>query len=264
MAAAKKTTKKKATKKKVAKKKAARKKAIEAPPDLREHLPATPANLKKVLAGVKAAVEGLPKAEEPVPGDLVEVLLHFTMAEGLADGIGQECRRRFAENFVDRNEFRLTEAFELEAMLGDLAVPQLFDRCRRARESIAEIYNDQNKIDLEFLREASVSDRSLFFQRVPVIKDSVVHYLSCALSFEEILFSPRSTMRVQQRMGLDPKDKNVHAFVGELKQLLCGYGHLPIDLPGAPGKDKPIEKPELNAASWLMRLAPVPKGAKAR
>lgn len=245
--AVKKTTKKK-------------KKKVEAPPDIRCALPPTPANLKAILADMQASLKNVPVPPEPVPGNLVEAMLHITMAKGVSCGIGQECRRRFVEGYVDRNEFRLTEAFEITESVADLEIPQAFQRCLRARDSIAEVYNDQNKVDLEFLREASITDRNMFFQRTPVLKPDVIHFLQAIVTFEEIIFSVRSTLRLQQRVGLDPKANTTHEFLGQLNQMIRPYGHLPLDLGPDSADGTPILSPELSAASQLIRLAPVFKG----
>lgn len=245
--AVKKTTKKK-KKKKVA------------PPDIRSALPPTPANLTAVLGSVRDALQNVPVPETPVPGSLVEVMLHITMAQGIRCGIGQECRRRFVEGFVDRNEFRLTEGFEIEDSVADLEIPQAFQRCLRARDSIAEVYNDQNQVDLEFLREAPVTDRNMFFQRMPVLKPDVIHFLQGVMTFEEIIFSDKSTLRLQQRVGLDPKASTTHEFLGQLNQMIRPYGHLPLDVGPHAADGSPILTPELSAASELVRLAPPRKG----
>lgn len=244
----------------VKKKKKARPKKPEAPPDIREAIPPTAANLKATLAEVEKALEGVPRPAEPQPGELVEAMLHITFAEGVPCGIGQECRRRLLEEYVDRNEFRLTEAFEIERLMGGLEIPKLFERSSRARESIAEVYNDQNAVTLEFLREASVSDSNMFFERMPVLRPVVRHFIMTLLTFEEIIFSDRSTQRLQQRLSFDPKKKEVTEFIGNLRQLIAPYGHLPLAV-AAPSTDgQPTLEPVLSAASLVVRLAPPPKG----
>ena len=95
--------------------------------------------------------------EEPQALDLVEAALHIAFAQGLPCGYGQEVRRRLAESFVDRNEFRVTEAYEVEEMLADLEIPDLFDRCLSVRDMVSQVYADQNGITLEFLREAGIA-----------------------------------------------------------------------------------------------------------
>jgi hypothetical protein len=254
--AAKKTTTKK--------KKARASKSTVVPPDLRDPLSPTPAQLEATLANVTKAIEGLPAPKEPLPGDLVDAMLHITFAEGLPCGIGQECLRRFHAHFVDRNEFRLTESYEIEEVFADLGIPDLFERSERARDTIAEIYNDQNQITLDFLREASVSDRTLFFQRVPAMAPAVQHFLQGMLNFEEVIFSPRSTLRVQQRLGFEPKDKHIAAFLERLGEILRPFGHLPLAIAGGKGDGKPVLTPALSAASEVIRLSPPLKGSKSR
>jgi hypothetical protein len=245
--------------KKSTKKKKARTKKAEAPPDLRAALAPTPKNFEATIEAVRGSLTALPPEPEPVPGDLVSAMLHITFAEGVACGIGQECVRRIYAEFVDLNEFRLTEAFEIERLLGDLEIPRLFERSVRARDSIAEVYNDQNAVTLEGLREASITDRNMFFQRIPVLKPPVVHFIVSIMAFEEILFSDRSTLRLQQRLGLDPKNKGVNEFFGELKPLIRPYGHLPITVGPESTDGKALTDPPLSAASLVMRLAPAPK-----
>ncbi|MCB9871732.1 MAG: hypothetical protein H6837_17900 [Planctomycetes bacterium] len=200
-----------------------------APPDLRAPLPATPENLTATLAAARSSLDGVDRPAEPRLGDLVDAMLHITMGEGLPCSVGQECVRRFAEHFVDRNELRLTEAYEIEDLVGDLEIPGCFARAQRAREAIAEIYNDQNDVTLEFLRELSITDRKLFFQRVPALKPVVTAFLISVITFEEVLLTDRSTLRVQQRLGID-KEPVANEFFAELRQLVQPFGHLPLSV----------------------------------
>lgn len=210
--------------------------------------------------------EAAPVVEEPAgpETDLVEAVLHFYFADGLPCGVGQEARRRIRESFVDRNEFRVTEAYEVEELLRDLEIPELFDRCMWVRESIAQIYNDQNGVQLGFLRNASISDRNTFFQRLPALQPHVVHQLTNLLTLEELCFSDKSTLRAQQRYGLEPKDKHVIEFLDQVRVLLAPYRGMPLDV----GKDLPRGKANLthalSATCLLLRLGPAPKGGKKR
>ena len=219
-------------------------------------------------AAVEPAAEAAPPAKkaEPVTKlpqlDFVDALLHLSFSSGLPCGYGQEVLRRIEEGFVDRNEFRVTEAFEVEVLLRDLEIPDLFDRCLAVRDSIAQIYNDQNGVHLTFLRDASISDRNMFFQRVPAVLPHVQSFLTNLLTLEEICFSEKSTVRAQQRFGLDPKNVVVKKWVDELRALVKPYGHLPLSV-GPHGKNgKPSTKHELSPACLLARLAPPPKGKK--
>jgi len=194
--------------------------------------------------------------------DLVDALMHIYFADGLPCGYGQEALRRIEEGFVDRNEFRVTEAFEVEDLLRDLEIPDLFDRCLAVRESIGQVYNDQNGVSLAFLRDASISDRKMFFQRVPAVQPHVVDFLDKMLTIEEICFSDKSTLRAQQRFGFDPKNSAVAKFVDELRALMKPYGQLPLTVGPDKSGGKPNLKHELSPACLLIRLAPAAKGKK--
>ncbi len=232
--------------------------APEAPPDPREPLAPTPANLELVGRQLKAVLADIappPADVEPKPQlDLVDAMVHIYFADGVQCGYGQEARRRIAEGFVDRNEFRVTEAFEVEDLLRDLPIPGLFERCLAVRDSVAQVYNDQNGVNLAFLREAGISDRNTFFQRVPALQPHVVSFLGNLLTVEELCFSDRSTARAQQRLGLE--GANASKFLDEVRALLKPYGYLPLDVgPNLPGKKVNLAHP-LSPACLLVRLAP--------
>lgn len=232
-----------------------------AAPDPREPLPQNAASWKQVLAELKAVLADVPPPAEPQSQELVEAMLHLYFADGLSCGHGQEARRRIAENFVDRNEFRVTEAFEVEDLLRSIEIPNLFERCTWVRESVAQIYNDQNGVNLDFLRNLGVGDRATFFQRTPALRPHIVAFLTNMLLLEELCFSDKSTLRVQQKLGMDPKDQAANDFVAELRTLMQPYGRLPLEV----GKNLPSGKPNqthpLSPACILARLLP---GAKKR
>lgn len=247
--------------------------AADAPPDPREPLAPTAENLRDTLAALKAVLADVPPpkpaaaaegaadgATAPLPQlDLVDAMLHFYFADGLPCGYGQEARRRIADGFVDRNEFRVTEAFEVEDMLRDLPIPNLFDRCLAVRDSVAQIYNDQNGVNLGFLRDAGIGDRNTFFQRVPAVQPQVASFLANLLTVEELCFSDKSTARAQQRLGLEPKDAHVAKFLDEVRALVKPYGHLPLDVgPHLSGRKVNLSHP-LSPACLLVRLAPAGK-----
>jgi hypothetical protein len=161
---------------------------------------------------------------------------------------------RFETAFVDRNEMRVTEAYETAEMLGDLGIPDLFERCDAARNSIGQLYNDQNAVSLTVLHEATVAERNSFFSRVPAFPPVATRALIHLLGFEELLFSERSTARVQQRLSLDTAP-GVEPFIEELRQLLNPFGHIPVDV--APrGQEPDPSVPELCPMCLLVRLAP--------
>ena len=240
------------------KKSNAKKAGKEAKPlDLRAGLAPTPQNFTATIEAVEAVLPKLHKPTEPHRGDLVQALIHIVMAEGLPCGVGQEAVRRIENAFVDRNEFRITEAFEVAEMLEDLEIPELFERCRIVRDAVAQIYNDQNGVNLEFLREAAVGDRQNFFNRVPAIPSKVGKQLVHVISLEEAIFTDKPGQRVLQRLGIETGGE---AFCIKLKELLAPFGHLPFkvghDAAASVALAKPILEPKLSPACRIMRLAP--------
>lgn len=237
--------------------------ATDAPPDPREPLSPTAENVEATVKALKLVLAELPTPVAPAEGqelpklDLVDAVLHIYFADGLPCGFGQEARRRIAEGFVDRNEFRVTEAFEVEDMLRDLPIPHLFERCLAVRDSVAQIYNDQNGVNLGFLRDAGIADRNTFFQRVPALQSHVVHFLSNLLTVEELCFSDKSTARAQQRLGIEPGVAG--KYLDELRAILKPYGQLPLDVgPHLSGRKVNLKHP-LSPACLLVRLAPAGK-----
>ena len=231
---------------------------VEAPPDPREALPQNAASWELVVRDLRAVLADLPPPAEPKPGELIEAMLHISFADGLPCGYGQEARRRIATSFVDRNEFRVTEAYEVEDLLRDLQIPNVFERCLWVREAVAQIYNDQNAVSLDFLRAAGIGDRNNFFQRTPSLRPHVVTFLGNLLTVEELCFADKSTARAQQRLALDGSAP-AQAFVATVRELLQPYGHLPLEV----GKHLPSGKPNLthplSPASLLVRLLPAGK-----
>ena len=246
------------------KKKAHKSAADAAPPDPRQPIEVTPANCKKTLAEFEQVLAAIGVPEEPAQLDLVDAVMHIAFAEGLPCGYGQEVRRRIEAAFVDRNEFRVTEAYEVEEMLADLEIPDLFDRCFAVRETISQIYADQNGVKLDFLREAGISDRNMFFQRVPAMPMHVVGFLGHLLTIEEVCFSDKSTVRAQQRIGIDPKNAAANDFFANVRALLKPFGHLPLSVGSDLGDGKPNLENVLSPACLLIRLAPPPKVRKRR
>lgn len=242
-----------ASKKKTSRKKAT---AVDEPPDLRAHVPPIDANLQQILADVDAVLRGVPPPEAPQRGDLVHALMHIVVADGLPCGYGQEAIRRIEAEYVDRNEFRVTEAYEVAELLEDLQIPDLFERSLELHEIVAQIYNDQNSVSLEYLREASISDRNNFFARLPAITPKVTQFLVNLLSLEECLFSDRSTLRARTRLGLDPKSGAVDKFLASLAEKLKPFGHLPLDVAKSPGDGKVAKEPKLCVACLTERLGP--------
>ncbi|MFN9334029.1 MAG: hypothetical protein ACK6D1_15695, partial [Planctomycetota bacterium] len=110
---------------------------------------------------------------------------------------------------------------------------------------------------LGFLRDAGIGDRNTFFQRVPALQPHVANFLSTILNLEEVLFSDKSTVRAQQRLGWEGAAAN--KFVDEARALVKPYGFLPLDVgPNLPGRKVNLAH-ELSPACLLLRLAPAGK-----
>ena len=238
--------------------------AVEAAPDPRLALPAGAPSWDTVLADLKAVLASVAAPAEPQNLDLFEAMVHIAFGEGLSCGIGQEAARRIRTSFVDRNEFRVTEAYEVEDLLRDLPIPDLFARCLWVRETVGQIYSDQNGLDMAFLRNMGVGDRATFFQRLPSMPASVVAWVNNLLTVEELVFSDKSILRAQQRLGMDPKDGKAAKFVDEVRAMLKPFGHLPItvgkdEAPNKAGLAKPNMGHALCPACNLIRLGPPAK-----
>jgi hypothetical protein len=252
-----KSTSKKSTSKKSAKKKASAE-AVAEPVDPRAPVPLSAKTLDAAVSAIEALVAGLTPPAEPVQGDLVDAFLHLELAAGLPCGAGQEALRRIRDEYVDRNEFRITEAFEVEILLEGLGIPDPFERARTVQQSINQIYADQNKVSLDHLREAAISERKNFFQRVPAITNESARRLADVLSWDEIVFSPRSTQRVQQRVGLEGSAAE-EAALTRLRAVLAPFGHIPLLV--APERADgtkpaaPVSEPALCPLCELLRLA---------
>ena len=222
--------------------------------DPRAVLAPTPAACEQSVTAVRGVLERLPRPPEPKAGDLVYAMLHIQFADGIPCGYGQEAVRRIERGFVDRNEFRVTEAFEVAELLEDLAIPDLFERCLAVRDAVAQIYNDQNGVSLDFLREASVADRTQFFARIPALTPRVIKYLVAVISCEECIFSERSTQRVQQRLGFEPGAPHVDKMFTDLRDLLRPFGHLPLQVAPDRADGASTLEPVLCPACLVVRL----------
>lgn len=240
--------------KKTKKKKAASKKKAAEPVDPRAPIPVTAKSMESTLAAFEAVMSKLTPPEEPQPGDLIGGAVHVIFADGLPCGYGQEVLRRIETEFVDRNEYRVTEAYETEEVLADLEMPDTFERCRLAKEVVGQVYNDQNSVSLEFLREAPAAERKGFYMRVPSITPKLVSFLGQVSGYEEVIFSPRSTQRVQTRLGFDPKAAATDKFFARIRELVTPFGYLPMTVGPHGANGKPNTEHELCPMCLLARL----------
>ncbi len=233
--------------------------APDAAPNPHAPIAPTEAAFTSTLAALRTQLAALQPPEAPVRKDWVSALIHAIVAHDQPCGYGQEALRRISESFVDRNELRVSEAFEVAELLEDFPIPDLYERCTSLRDSIAQIYNDQNGVTLEFLPEAGIADRTNFFNRVPAVPQRVQRWLNHQLAIEEAVFSDRATQRVVQRLGMDPKGGGVAEFFTELRTLLTPFGHVPLQVGPDLGGGKVRLEPVLCPSCLLGRLAPAGK-----
>ncbi|MGE0144642.1 MAG: hypothetical protein AB7I19_16640 [Planctomycetota bacterium] len=207
-------------------------------------LTATLANLSEILAD-------LDRPAEPQALDLVSAAMHHVLGAMVPCRTAEIAIDRLDKEYVDRNELRVTEAFETAELLADLGIPDLFERCKVIQQMVSQIYNDQNRVDLASLRSLSITERKGMFQRLPAIPPATVAYLNQLLTFEEILLAPRSASRAQVRLGLEGAAAD--EFVQKARDLVQPFGHLPL-LIGKPSAD-PAKRP-LCPCCLLARIHP--------
>ena len=79
-----------------------------------------------------------------------------------------------------------------------------------------------------------------------------------------LCFSDKSTLRVQGRLGIEPKDAAGQEFIAAVRELVRPWGHLPL----AVGKHLAGGKPNLahprSPAGLMVRLLPGAKPARKR
>jgi hypothetical protein len=234
--------------------------ASDVTPDPRAPLPPSEAAFRDTLAALDAVLVRLPPPAEPKPSDLVDAMLHIVLTDQRPCGVGQEALRRIQGEFVDRNEFRVTEAFEVEQLLADLMIPDLFTRCTDLQRAVGLIYNDRNDVNLDFLRESAIADRNAFLQRVSV-PQRAVRFIGQVIDWEEVLFSDRSTQRVQARLGLEGGAAGLDAFLRGARDRLRPYGGIPMAVGPHPTGGTALLEPTLCPTCLLCRIAPL-KGKK--
>jgi hypothetical protein len=155
--------------------------------------------------------------------NLVEIGIFCIFAMGRTSAKdAAEATKRVVKAFPDWNEFRISDAFELVEILDDLKVESLFDRCEQVLEFVNEVYNDQNFVDLEYLRELPVEDRLALLGRFQSIPSSMTHYLALAIQdFDGFLFH-YSWARVVQRVGIVGRSGSPRTLVASATQVFQG------------------------------------------
>jgi len=157
------------------------------------------------------------------PKTVVEVGIFAIFAiGGNPSGACMEAVRRLLETFPDWNEFRISDAIEFHELLEDLGLKDLYDRCERVLDFINDVYQDQNQVDLEFLRDLPPEDRLQILDRYTSLGPPLAHFLALSLQgFEGVLFH-YSLARVAQRVGLVERTGSPKVLVASLEKALQG------------------------------------------
>ena len=182
---------------------------------------ATPKGIQESLSKVLGRCPTPPAKEKGFT--LVEIGIFSIFAIGRTSAKdAAEATKRVVKAFPDWNEFRISDAFELVEILEDLKIDTLFDRCEQVLEFVNEVYNDQNFVDLEYLRELPVDDRLALLGRFQSIPASMTHYLALAIQdFEGFLFH-YSWARVVQRVGVVPRSGSPKKIVSAAARIFDG------------------------------------------
>ena len=149
---------------------------------------------------------------------------------GTAPKIALDATKRSVEAFPNWNEFRISDAFEFLEFLEDLQIEDLYDRCEQVLEFVDEVYQDQNHVDLEYLREQSPEERLGALNRYQSLGPALAQYLALALQdFEGILFH-YSWARVVQRVGIVPRSGSPKILMQSLGKVFKGEDLLSLQV----------------------------------
>jgi hypothetical protein len=133
-----------------------------------------------------------------------------------------EAVKRLVEAFPDWNEFRISDPLEFVEILEDLKIENLYHRCERVLDFINDVYQDQNGVDLEFLRESDSEDRLTILDRYVSLGPALAHFLALGIQgFEGVLFH-YSWARVVQRLGIVPRSGSPKTLVASLEKVFRG------------------------------------------
>ncbi|GEM_PF-3046418 len=133
-----------------------------------------------------------------------------------------EAVKRLVEAFPDWNEFRISDPLEFVEILEDLEIDNLYNRCERVLEFINDVYQDQNGVDLEFLRQSDTEDRLTILDRYVSLGPALAHFLALGIQgFEGVLFH-YSWARVVQRLGLVPRSGSPKVLLSSFAKVFKG------------------------------------------
>ena len=158
--------------------------------------------LAKVLdLAVEAYGEFEPMEAADGLGEVLDHAVYVLIARNVPRRRAEEAVRRLHTEFVDWNEVRLAEAFELAELWTDLIqVPDLFQRCEKVKSLIAQVYQDQNKISLDMLKEREPEERVQYLEAVQALAPDQRQYLALVLAGMDQVVFHWSLARVVQRL----------------------------------------------------------------
>ncbi|HHI80533.1 MAG TPA: hypothetical protein ENK02_11190 [Planctomycetes bacterium] len=141
---------------------------------------------------------------------------------GNAPRVCLEAVKRLVDAFPDWNEFRISDPLEFMEILEGLEIDNLYNRCERVLEFINDVYQDQNEVDLEFLRDCDSEDRLTILDRYVSLGPALAHYLALGIQgFEGVLFH-YSWARVVQRLGNVPRSGSPKTLVASFAKVFKG------------------------------------------
>ncbi len=181
----------------------------------------TAAKLVAVLNQYMGKVPRPPQKKSPKT--VVETGIFAILAiGGNAAGECMDAVHRLLEAFPDWNEFRISDAIEFYELLAETKIDNLYDRCQRILDFVNDVYQDQNAVDLEFLRDLEPQDRLQILDRYPSLGPPLAYFIALSLqNYEGVLFN-YSWARVAQRVGLVPRSGSPKVLTASLEKALKG------------------------------------------
>lgn len=107
------------------------------------------AKVKRLLTRLRRE-HGKPPAVEPT--DPLEQMLTAILARNATDADAREAYVQLREATVDLNDLRVTRAADICEIVGDKS-PESVARAYAIRDALKEVFDRENKLDLDFLRE---------------------------------------------------------------------------------------------------------------
>ena len=127
----------------------------------------SPAQQKKLMRSTMERMKkkyGITKLPGKTPQ--LELVVYLVLREGWDYRKASRAVKILAEDFVDWNEVRVSTAGELTEHLGELSGRGLTERLARLLDALQDLYNEFNRIQLDFLFEQEFEDTRKAFERI--------------------------------------------------------------------------------------------------